>query len=151
MNVPQALEELKQINSFIETGKWPYEIPIAPSTDPDIKQFLVNRLLQIANTLVNPTDFSPQRMSVKEFRELGFLQEVNRKFLHPLGLALDVVVLDNGSEMISGIWDYRKDLDGIQYPLGFLSAEKAQYVEDAFQRKALTRQELLGYVIQPIL
>lgn len=30
------------------------------------------------------------RMSVHEFRAFGYLQEVNRKFLHPLGLALEV-------------------------------------------------------------
>jgi hypothetical protein len=33
-----------------------------------------------------------KRMSVKEFREAGYLQELNRRFLHPLGLALEVVV-----------------------------------------------------------
>lgn len=32
-------------------------------------------------------------MDVAEFRELGFLQEANRQFFHPLGLALSVAVL----------------------------------------------------------
>ena len=28
-------------------------------------------------------------MPIKEFRERGYLQELNRRFLHPLGLALE--------------------------------------------------------------
>ena len=39
----------------------------------------------------------PDRMSVKEFRERGFLQELNRLFLHPLGLALEVII-DNKTD-----------------------------------------------------
>jgi len=38
----------------------------------------------------------PVHMDIKEFKERGYLQEVNRKFLHPLGLALEVVI-DDGS------------------------------------------------------
>lgn len=34
-----------------------------------------------------------KEMRVTEFRELGFLQEANRQFFHPLGLALSIVVL----------------------------------------------------------
>lgn len=33
---------------------------------------------------------SPNRMPVSEFRRLGYLQEVNRRLLHPLGLAIEV-------------------------------------------------------------
>jgi hypothetical protein len=33
-----------------------------------------------------------KRIDVREFREFGYLQEVNRLMLHPLGLALEVVV-----------------------------------------------------------
>lgn len=33
-----------------------------------------------------------KRMDIKEFREEGFLQEVNRQFFHPLGLALSIAV-----------------------------------------------------------
>lgn len=32
-----------------------------------------------------------KRIDIKEFRAIGFLQEVNRQFFHPLGLALEVV------------------------------------------------------------
>lgn len=36
----------------------------------------------------------PKRIDIAEFRELGFLQEANRVFFHPLGLALEVVTED---------------------------------------------------------
>jgi hypothetical protein len=37
-------------------------------------------------------------MDIAEFRELGYLQEVNRRVLHPLGLALEVTVMDRESD-----------------------------------------------------
>lgn len=38
-------------------------------------------------------------MNVKDFREEGYLQEVNRRVLHPLGLAIEAQWSDDGSEM----------------------------------------------------
>lgn len=35
-----------------------------------------------------------KRIDIAEFRKRGFLQEVNRQFFHPLGLALEVVIED---------------------------------------------------------
>lgn len=44
---------------------------------------------------MNPLDpETVKRMPVNEFRDDGYLQEVNRRFLHPLGLALEVTVVD---------------------------------------------------------
>lgn len=55
-------------------------------------------------------------MSVKEFRELGLLQELNRQFLHPLGLALEVSIDDEtGEEKFGRIWDDRKDPEGFLF------------------------------------
>jgi len=31
-------------------------------------------------------------ISLEEFRKLGYLQELNRRFLHPLGLSMEVKV-----------------------------------------------------------
>lgn len=36
-----------------------------------------------------------KRIDVAEFRSEGYLQEVNRRFLHPLGLALEVTRVDD--------------------------------------------------------
>ena len=56
-----------------------------------------------------------KHIDIKEFRELGFLQEVNRLFFHPHGLALEVTVEEDGSEHLSGVWDYRDDPEGIAF------------------------------------
>ena len=45
-----------------------------------------------------------KRIDIKEFRAKGFLQEVNREFFHPLGLALEVIINDEtGEESLGGI------------------------------------------------
>jgi hypothetical protein len=54
-------------------------------------------------------------MDIKEFREKGFLQEVNRLVLHPCGLAMEVMVHDDGTETLGGVWDYRGDPEGMCY------------------------------------
>ena len=42
-------------------------------------------------------------IDIKEFVSNGFLQEANRQFFHPLGLALEVRVNGDGEEHLSGI------------------------------------------------
>lgn len=56
-----------------------------------------------------------KKMGIAEFREQGFLQEANRQFFHPLGLALEVNIDDDGKETLSGMWDYRDDPEGMLY------------------------------------
>ena len=91
-------------------------------------------------------------MDIKEFREEGYLQEVNRLFLHPLGLALEVVVdNDTGKERLGSVWDYRDDPDGIVYEeLGMEDAKKAEYISALAETKAKSRSRHLGYVVQPV-
>lgn len=55
-------------------------------------------------------------MDIKEFYRLGFLQEANRLFFHPRGLALSVNIDDETGEMtLDGIWDYRDDPEGLVF------------------------------------
>lgn len=88
-------------------------------------------------------------MSVEEFRRLGYLQEVNRVVLHPCGLALEVVVSEDGTERFGGVWDYRDDPEGIVYgeapdmDLAYSTWVEAAKHEDA--RRALFD----GETIQP--
>jgi hypothetical protein len=96
-------------------------------------------------------------MSVKEFRELGYLQELNRQFLHPLGLALEVVVDDDGNESFGGVWDCRNDEDGIIYDLKNSDEDrknkfikKQKFIESEWFRIGKLRQKKLGYNIEPI-
>lgn len=57
-------------------------------------------------------DNSFKLMDIKEFKERGYLQELNRRFLHPLGLAL-VVIKEDGAYRIGGIRDSRDNPSGI--------------------------------------
>ena len=71
-----------------------------------------------------------KRLDLQEFRDLGLLQEVNRQFFHPRGLALEIIVSDLDSNLVvslGGIWDHRTDPDGMFY--GNLDQAKIASVE----------------------
>lgn len=89
-------------------------------------------------------------MSVKEFRELGYLQEVNRRQLHPLGLALEVIVEEDGTERFGMVWDYRDDPEGIHYGPGMIDQNKAIRIHEEFADRHQARMAKLGYYIQPL-
>ncbi len=93
-------------------------------------------------------------ISVAEFRELGYLQELNRLFLHPLGLALSATVIDGQEEETFGpIFDYRDDPGGIRYDKSVIDdkvRERAKRIEIERLEKTKTRLEEIGYIIQPL-
>ena len=90
-------------------------------------------------------------MDLDEFVDEGFLQEVNRQFFHPLGLALAVSYADGKAVGIAGLWDYRDDPEGIYYADGHLpEPEKGMNVQAMRMKKAKKRNELFGWVIQPL-
>ena len=89
-----------------------------------------------------------KRMDIAEFREFGYLQELNRGFLHPLGLAIEVVVEDDGTERLGGVWDYRDDPEGLRYE-GMDLAKKAERVAAEASRRREPRVKALGYWQQP--
>ena len=91
-----------------------------------------------------------KRISIKEFRKLGFIQEINRRLLHPCGLALEVIVEEDGTERLGGVWDYREDPEGMYYEDQELSRAKARSVTDLFYSKLGHRREEFGHIIQPV-
>ena len=91
-----------------------------------------------------------KRIDIAEFREFGYLQELNRGFLHPHGLALEVIVDDDGTERLGGVWDYRDDAEGIRYENFAGMHEKAVRVADERDRRRPVREALLGYWQQPV-
>ena len=91
-----------------------------------------------------------KRMSITEFRELGYLQEVNRQFLHPLGLSLGVNVGDVIGEESLGVWDCRDGTGCATIDDGMLDEAKAAHVRREFTRLAGTRFKALGYSVQPV-
>jgi hypothetical protein len=100
------------------------------------------------------------RMNLREFIDLGYLQEVNRQFLHPLGLALSLHVGDDPlSVQFDGIIDNRDDLEGWNFnlnsyedPARAVSRFKSNvaHVEVEWERRRPIREKQLGYMVQPV-
>lgn len=91
-----------------------------------------------------------KRMDIKEFREMGLLAELNREFLHPLGLALEVAIEDDGTERLGGIWDCRDDPEGILYSRDHFPTEKCKNAQKFIKEKHSQRYEVLGFINQSI-
>jgi hypothetical protein len=93
------------------------------------------------------------RMDIEEFQDAGYLQEVNRQFFHPLGLALEITVGKHKRDFkLAGIQDFRDDPEGVYF--GDISTtdakEKAKTVHKQFLKIFGTRKKQLGYSIQPL-
>jgi hypothetical protein len=91
-----------------------------------------------------------KRIEIKEFREMGLLAELNRSFLHPLGLALEIVVDDDGTEKLGGIWDYRDDLEGMLYSKEHFPKEKIKVAQKFIKEKHDQRKKNLGFIYQDV-
>ena len=94
-----------------------------------------------------------KRMSIQEFGELGYLQELNRGFLHPLGLAMETIILDDAQggsrEILGGVWDYRDDPEGMAFGEGEIEAEKTERIAAIREERRPARVAALGYWQQP--
>jgi len=90
-----------------------------------------------------------KKITAKEFRELGLLQEVNRLLLHPMGLALEVVIDDEGNETFGQVWDCRDHEKGITFAQDSISADKVKTVTKLFEDKMFHREMKLGWHVQP--
>lgn len=89
-----------------------------------------------------------KRIDIKDFRAEGYLQEVNRQFLHPLGLALEVIVFPDGTEVLGGVWDYRDDPEGVIFAEDDLDPMKRDCIGSLQLSRGRIRAEQLGYIIQ---
>ena len=91
-------------------------------------------------------------IDIEEFCELGFLQEVNRQFLHPLGLALSVSCETDDPDRpyknaaLSGVWDYREDPEGMIFGNNYgCDKLKAENVAKEKAKHWDARLELFGF------
>lgn len=91
-----------------------------------------------------------KRMDIAEFVDEGYLQELNRRFLHPHGLALEVVLENDVPVALGGVWDYRDDPEGIVFADSVNTSEKAARVFQLERARMDERQRRLGYWVQPI-
>lgn len=95
-----------------------------------------------------------KRFDIGEFQRDGYLQEANRQFFHPLGLALEIVIEDDGSRHLGGVWDYRDDPEGMFFAVAEIDSDegrrKAETVEAQRALLADQRVRVMGSVVQPI-
>lgn len=111
-----------------------------------------------ASTLQEPAgNTTRQYLQPLELRDRGYLQEVNRQFFHPLGLALAVDVdqeLDGRGRMLAAIWDERTDPEGWFFAEDELNNDVAQAKANAVAQevgnKAAERIAVAGSVVQSI-
>jgi hypothetical protein len=90
-------------------------------------------------------------LSVRVFRELGLLHEINRLILHPLGLAMSVNIDPaTNVESFGPIWNCLDDPEGIAYGENYIDAAKAASVATLIEARGRTRIPALGYVVQPV-
>jgi hypothetical protein len=115
-------------------------------------------------------------MSIKEFREFGYLQESNRQFFHPLGIALEITqhkskfkrflffiqyafkCLRNPlDEDLTGVWDSREDSEGFYFDYEHSNEERKLIAElkslNVFkeqQKRRYEREKLFNNIIEPI-
>ena len=89
---------------------------------------------------------------IQEFVEFGYLQELNRQFLHPLGMALAWGFDDDAEIVLMGIQDHRSATDGMIF--ADLSDEesrtKERKVAAECDRRMSARMSSVGSWVQPM-
>lgn len=95
-----------------------------------------------------------KKMDLIEFMEEGYLQEVNRQFLHPLGLALSLDVnADTGEAIELSVFDAR-DEDDYGIVFADLTSEedrrKWKRIVDEADSRDQDRIKKFGFILQPI-
>jgi hypothetical protein len=109
INIETAAMSLREIQKELRAARDKYETELeergehAPRT-----RLALNTWWKIYRDWKKVHD-SISKLDVKEFRELGLLKEINRKFLRPRGLVLEVVYRTDGTEHFGTIWDFRDE------------------------------------------
>ena len=94
-------------------------------------------------------------MTVQEFMECGLLQEINRRIMHPIGLALSVK-MEKGADLST--LEFGDILDRRDDPVGFVfgdltcqtDLDKYAKVEAMLESKWPARVKKFGWLVQPI-
>jgi hypothetical protein len=93
-------------------------------------------------------------VDLAEFVDCGYLQELNRLFLHPLGLALELTRSDDGHVEFSGILDARDDPEGFVFSDDAESLSirvaKAATIKTIWDERQPARIAAVGEMVQPL-
>lgn len=82
-------------------------------------------------------------LTAVDLRDGGFLQEVNRLFFHPAGLALELAPEGHGRGRLR-VQDKRGDEEGVLFGPGVMDTEKARRVRQEWARHAACRRAVIG-------
>lgn len=89
-------------------------------------------------------------MTLKEFMDLGYLQELNRQFLHPLGLSMAFRVEGDGVVGFHVIYDHRDDKAGVVFKPNKMVRGRAEFIEKEQNDRGIERLEQHGFIVQPL-
>ena len=90
-----------------------------------------------------------KEIDLNEFRSFGYLQELDRVFIHPLGLALQILT-DEDNKPFSRFLDFRDDPGGMYFFDLSLDKDKEKFynVLNEFKKFKKSRLEILEFNIQ---
>ena len=92
----------------------------------------------------------PKEINLKEFRDFGYLQEVNRLFFHPLGLALIMECGDEDENLSRlSVQDFRYLNEGPRFPESLIGIQKAERIEAEREARDYYRRKAFGWDKQP--
>ena len=91
-----------------------------------------------------------KEISLDEFHKKGYLQEINRQFLHPLGLSLAFKFGADGTRKFHAIYDHRDSNELLVFQNELLDTKKKAFVEREQEARGQNRISNLGFIQQPI-
>ena len=125
------------INVAIYFGKFKDMLPIT-----DANKWPRDTIVNIKTNNVVPLLAKHNYFDMAKFVDFGYLQEVNRKFFHPLGVAMHIEFDNNRKPARWGIIDCRRNKVGLVYHEKFLEHKNAKAATIRIEKERIKR---LGY------
>jgi hypothetical protein len=85
--------------------------------------------------------------------DTGLLFEINRRVLHPYGLALAIAPKDNEEEGTFSLWDCRDDAEGILFaPEAFTNGQVKleKFLQEQGNALLERRKNEIGFIVQEV-
>ncbi len=124
-----------------------HEMPPTEEMTPNVT--LVPKTEEDETVVITENKQPMKLIDVSEFRAIGALQELNRLYLHPMGLALVVQADEDGRERILGIADGRDDPQGFVFG-DPVSPLKAWTFDSLLKHGKQQRKKSLGFDVEPL-